>query len=176
MQSRYLVSLAAFAVLLLPACAKPAEGGGMAAAGSAADEQAVRDIATKYADAYSKHDTAALGAITADDYEEVDAMGTHTQGRAAAEANAAKDFASMPAGMSMPMTATTVYVRWIDATHAVAGGTWQMTGTMPGMPTRGAWMGVAVKKDSTWKMISTLGAADPMSMMADTTKAKPKGK
>jgi len=168
MRSRYLSLLAAAAVVLLPACAKP-----VAATGTPADEQAIRDLAPKYAEAYTKRDTAALGALMTEDYEDVDPTGTHSQGRAAAVAMAAKDFGSMPAGMSMPMTATTMYVRWINANSAVAGGTWTMTGTMPGMPNRGAWMGVAVKKDSTWKMISTLGAADMTSMMAKADSMAP---
>jgi uncharacterized protein (TIGR02246 family) len=168
MRSRYLSLLATAAVVLLPACAKP-----VAATGTPADEQAIRDLAPKYGEAYSKRDTAALGALMTEDYEDVDPTGTHTQGRAGAEAMAARDFGTMPPGMSMPMTATTVYVRWINANTAVAGGTWTMTGTMPGMPSRGAWMGVAVKKDSTWKMMSTLGAADMTQMMPKSDSMAP---
>jgi uncharacterized protein (TIGR02246 family) len=171
MRNRYLSLLAAAAVVLLPACAKT-----VAATGSPADEQAIRDMAPKYAEAYSKRDTAALGALMADDYEDVDPTGNHTQGRAAAEAAAAKEFSNMPAGMSMPMTATTTYVRWINANTAVTGGTWQMTSPMPGMPAKGSWMGVAVKHDSAWKMMSSLGAADMTSMMMADSMAPSTGK
>jgi hypothetical protein len=46
---------------------------------------------------------------------------------------------------------------------------------MPGQPDKGAWLGVVVKKDTTWLMASSLGAAAmPAMAMPDTT--KPKGK
>lgn len=161
--------LATLAVIALPSCTPRAP----AATGSAADEQAIRDIAGKYADAYAKRDTAALGALVSDSYEAVEPTGQHTQGRAAFESLVAQEFAMMPAGMSMSMTATTTYVRWVNANTAVAGGTWETTPAMPGMPNKGSWMAVVAKQDDSWKMTSALGAPD-MSMlaMADTTKPK----
>jgi uncharacterized protein (TIGR02246 family) len=179
MRTRYSMSAAALALLFAAACGGTSAGSA-AGSGTPQDEAAIRALAGKYADAYSKRDTAGIGAVTADDYEDVDPMGNHNQGRAAAVASAAKDFAQMPAGMQMTMTATTTYVRWINPTTAVAGGTWQ-TPPMPGAPSRGAWMGVAVKKDSTWKMISSLGSADvttmmPAAAMPDTSKGKPAAK
>ena len=169
MRNRLPTLLAALAVFALPSCSAPAP----AATGSASDEQAIREISGKYAAAMSAKDTAALGALVADDYETVEATGDHTQGRAAVTAMAAKDFAMMPAGMSMAMTATTTFVHWIDANHAVAGGTWETSPAMPPMPSKGSWNAVAVKQGGSWKMLSALGAADLSAMaMPDTTKPK----
>lgn len=78
----------------------------------------------------------------------------------------------MPAGMTMSMTATTTYVSWVDASHAVAGGTWETSPAMPPMPSKGSWMAVMVKQDGGWKMMSALGAAD-MSAMAVPEPVKP---
>jgi hypothetical protein len=133
--------------------------------GTAEDEQAVRSLADKYAAAYTAKDTAMLGATVADEYQSVDPTGKLIQGRSAAVAAAAQEFAMIPAGMSMSMTATTDFVKWMDATHAVAGGTWTVSPAMPGVPSKGSWMGAAVKQGSDWKMISALGAPDMTGMM-----------
>jgi len=162
-----------FAVLVLAlACTPKAGGGGAAATGTPEDEQAIRAIADKYAAAMSAKDTTALAAITTTDWELVDPTGRHQQGRGAATAAAAQDFAMMPAGMAMGMKASTTFVRWIDATHAVAGGTWEMAAAMPGMPGKGSWLGVATKEGTEWKMMSALGAPDMTPMMGAPPPAK----
>ena len=169
MRSRSLSWITGLAVLLLPACS--GSGSGAAGTGTPADEQAIRAIAPAYAAAFSKHDAKAMAALSTEDYEDIDAMGVHTQGRAGIETNMGKQFAMMPANMAM--TTTTTFVKFLSATSAVAGGTWQTTPAMPG--DKGAWMGVVVKKDTTWLMTSSLGAAAmPDMAMPDTTK-KPKG-
>ncbi len=161
-----------FALLVLAlACTPKTGGGGAAATGTPEDEAAVRAIADKYAAAMSAKDTTRLAAITTSDWEVVDPTGRHQQGRGAATAAAAQDFAMMPAGMAMTMKATTTFVRWIDATHAVAGGTWETPG-MPGMPGKGSWLGVATKEGNDWKMMSALGAPD----MTPMTTAPPPAK
>ena len=71
----------------------------------------------------------------------------------------------MPAGMSMSMKTTTDFVKWIDATHAVAGGTWETSPAMPGMPSKGSWLATAAKQGSDWKVIAALGAPDMTPMM-----------
>ena len=171
MRNRLLTLFASLAVMALPACSSPAP----AATGSPEDEQAIREIAGKYAAAYSTRDTAAFAPLLSDDYETVEPTGQHTQGRAAFLSMVAQEFAAMPAGMTMSMTANTTYVRWLNANNAVAGGTWEMTPAMAGMPSKGSWMAVVTKKAEGWKMASALGAADMSAMMTmpDTTKKKP---
>lgn len=141
--------------------------------GTPEDEQAVRAIADKYAAAYTAKDTAAFGAITADDYQGVDPTGKMIQGRAGAVASAAQEFAMIPAGMSMSMTATTDFVKWMDATHAVAGGTWTVSPAMPGMPSKGSWLATAAKQGGEWKVTSALGAPDMTPMMPPPPAPKP---
>lgn len=169
MRTRLIQLFAMMAVCALPAC-QPASSAGTT--GSPADEQAIRDITNKYAAAFGQRDTTAMGALVSDDYEDVDPTGMHTKGKAGFQAALAKEFAMMPAGASMSMTATTDYVRWIDANHAAVGGTWQTSPAMPGMPSKGSFMAVVEKKDNSWKMTSALGAADVSAMMTmpDTTK------
>jgi uncharacterized protein (TIGR02246 family) len=170
MRSRSLSWFAGVAILLLAACS--GSGAGSAATGTPADEQAIRAIASAYAAAFSKHDAKAMAALSTEDYEDIDAMGVHTQGRAGIEQNMGKEFAMMPANMAM--TTTTTFVKFLSPTSAVAGGTWQTTPAMPG--DRGSWMAVAVKKDSTWLMTASLGAAAMPDMTMPDTAKKPKGK
>ena len=163
-----------FALLVLAlACTPKSDGGGAAATGTPEDEQAIHALTDKYAAAFTARDTAALGAITASDFEVVDATGKHQQSRAEAIASAARDYAMMPANMPMTMKATTTFVRWIDATHAVAGGTWETTPAMAGMPSKGSWLAVDVKQGSEWKVVSALGAPDLTAMMPAPAPAKP---
>lgn len=150
---------------LLIACTAPQGGGGAAATGSPEDEQAVRGIAEKYAAAYTAKDTAAFGALVADDYQVVDPTGKLIQGRAGAVTAVAQEFAMIPAGVTMSMKATTSFVHWIDATHATAGGTFEMSPAMPGMPSKGSWLATAVKQGSDWKVTSAMGAPDMTGMM-----------
>lgn len=163
MRNRFYAPVGLLALLL--ACSAPQGGGGAAATGTPEDEQAVRSLAEKYAAANTAKDTVALGAIIADDYQTVEPTGKVIQGRAAAVASAAQEWAMMPANMSMTMKAGTSFVRWIDATHAVAGGTWESSPAMPGIPTRGSWLGTAAKQGNDWKMIAALGAPDMTPMM-----------
>lgn len=156
------------AVLALAACPPAAPP---AAMGTPEDETAIRAMADQYVAAYAAKDAAALAALVSEDYEDVDPTGRRTQGRAAFQEAVQQMFSTMPAGMTMSMTATTDYIRWIDATHAVAGGTWQTSPAMPPMPSRGSWMTVVVKQGTEWKMMNSLGAADMSAMMpADTTR------
>ena len=162
-----------FALLALALACTPKSGGGGAATGTPEDEQAIRALTDKYAAAMTARDTTALGAITANDFEIVDPTGKHQQSRADALAAAARDYAMMPANMPVTMKATTSFVRWIDATHAVASGTWEMSPAMPGMPGKGSWLAVDVKQGTEWKVQSALGAPDMTPMMPAPTPAKP---
>ena len=175
MRIRYPSVLAGFAVLALAACG----GAGTAApaTGTPADEQQIRGMATAYATAFTTHDVKPVAAILADDYEDVTPQGVHEQGSKAVLDTMASQMKMMPPGMKM--TATTTYIRWLSDKAAVAGGTYTMGSAMPGMPSRGAWMGVVVKKDSTWKMVASLAGDDDSQMMMDAaaaaaSKGKPK--
>lgn len=161
-------SLPLLVALALAACAPPPA----AKSGSAADEQAIRDVAGKYQTAFNARDAKAMGALMATDYEDFDPMGMHTQGRDAAEKNMTAMFPQMPADMKMTAV-TTEFVKWIDGTHAIAGGKYTMGPVPAGMPDHGAWMGVVTKQDSSWVMMSSLAGDAPPAPPA-AAPAKPK--
>ena len=163
----------------LLACGAGAGGGGTAG-GTAADSAGIRALATTYAEAFNKHDTSVLKPVIADDYQDVDATGMVTQGATVMLQRMDSGMKAMPMPAGMTMSATTTYIRFLSPTSAVAGGTFSLSPATPGMPSRGAWMGAAVKKDSTWQMVASLAANDdtPMMAMMDSmskAKAKPKG-
>ena len=159
------------AAVALAACSSPPPA---ATTGTAADEAAIRGLANAWATAFSTRDTKPVAAVLADDYEDVTPAGLHEQGAKFMLDQMAKGMAMMPAGM--PMTATTTFVRFLSDKAAIAAGTYAMPSGMAGMPSKGAWMGVAVKQDSTWKMVSSLGADDDSEMMAAIIAAAAKGK
>lgn len=173
MQNRVLSVLAAGALVALAACSPPPAA---PTTGTPADEQQIRSLANAWATAFTTRDTKPVAAVTADDYEDVTPQGVHEQGAKAMLDAMAKQMAMMPAEPKMTVSATTTYVRFLSDKAAVAGGTYTMAGGPPNMPSRGAWMGVAVKKDSTWKMISSLGSDDTSEMMAAMMSNAPKSK
>lgn len=142
-------------------------------AGTAADEQAIRDGGTKWSAAWNKGDAKAMAAMITEDYESIDASGIHTQGRPTFERTMAAQFAGRPAGMTM--TITTGFVKRLSATSAVAGGGWSVAGPATGMSARGSWISAYQKKDGTWLIASGLGASEPpsMPMVSDTAHAHP---
>ena len=162
MRARFLSVVAGLAVVALSGCGGGA-GTAAPATGTPADEQQIRAMATAYATAFTTHDVKPVAAILADDYEDVTPQGVHEQGAKAVTDQMAKDMAMVPTGMQM--SATTTYIRWLSDKAAVAGGTYTMGNAMPGMPSKGAWMGVVVKKDSTWKMVASLAGDDDSEMM-----------
>jgi uncharacterized protein (TIGR02246 family) len=130
----------------------------MPAQGTPDDEVTIRGLAGKYSAAFNANDAAAIGRMVSDDFERVAADGTHVRGRAAfqhMEEKGARD--RQAAGLKLTLDAPTNYVRWIDATHAVAGGTWTMTGGPPGAPAKGSWMSVVSKTaDGQWLITNSL--------------------
>lgn len=147
----------AMVMMTLAACAtaEPA-----ATAGTSEDEAAIRAQVTAYANAYSAKDAAALAAIATEDYESVGTDGSRMSGRAAVQEAVAAEMAMMPAELTITVTATTEYLRWLSADAAVAGGTWSSTGGPAEMgPGRGAWMSVFRRDaDGQWRMSNGMSA------------------
>jgi uncharacterized protein (TIGR02246 family) len=140
-------------VVAMAACAAPAP-----TMGTAADETAVRGVASKYADAFNRNDVASLVAMFTDDYESVGPDGTVVKGKAQLE-EMEKAGAAQRAGLPLKLIATTSFVKWASATTAVAGGPWTMEGLPAGAPNKGAWNGMFVKgADGEWRMSTGLVA------------------
>lgn len=147
-----------------------------ATSGSAEDEAAIRAQVTAYANAYTARDAAALAAIATEDYETVGPDGTRISGRSGLQEMVAAEMAMMPPEVSVTVSATTEYLRWLSADAAVAGGTWTASGAPAGMgPERGAWMSVFRRDtDGQWRMSHGMSAPymPPPPAPADTTAAQ----
>jgi len=158
MRTKSLWLMAALAVFTLSAC-----GGAPPAPmqGTADDEATLRGMADRYAAAFSANDAAGLAALVADNYEVVDPNGTHVTGRAAFQQMFEAGSKARPeAGQNPTLSTTTDFLNWIDASHAVMGGTYTVAGVPAGAPTSGSWLVVAVKSASgEWQLMSSLGAA-----------------
>jgi ketosteroid isomerase-like protein len=130
------------------------------AQGTPDDEVTIRGLAGKYSAAFNANDVSAIVRMVSDDFERVAADGTHVRGRAAFQQMEEKGAqARQAAGLKLTLDAPTNYVRWIDATHAVAGGAWTMTGLPAGAPSKGSWMTVLKKSaDSQWLITNSLVA------------------
>jgi ketosteroid isomerase-like protein len=153
---------AMLATIAMYACTAPAPMS-MPMQGTAEDEAALRGLAGKYSASFNTGDAAALAMMVSEDFENISADGAHTQGRAAfqqMEDMGVKDRAA--AGMNLTLATTTGYLNWIDATHAVIGGTFMMSGLPPGAPDKGAWIVVCEKAaDGQWLMTNSLVAEMP---------------
>jgi uncharacterized protein (TIGR02246 family) len=136
------------------ACASPPP----ATEGTPDDEVAIRGLAGKYSAAFNANDAAAMAQLVSEDFENISADGAHTKGRAAFQKMEEQGIADRQgAGLKLTLAATTGYVRWIDAGHAVAGGTYTMAGLPPGAPDKGSWIIVVNKgADGRWVMTNSL--------------------
>jgi uncharacterized protein (TIGR02246 family) len=160
---------AAASALLLAACGGMAEIDMM---GTPEDEAAIRQFSDQYVAAFAARDAAAAGMLVTEDYQTVMPDGTMQSGRAAFQSSVAEEMAMMPPDMSVTMSGTTDMIRWINATTAVAAGTWSATGMPAGAgPDRGSWLAVMEKDaDGMWRMAHGMSAPYmPPPAMPDST-------
>jgi len=143
------------AAVVAAGCAAPEP---MAMEGTAEDEAAIRALATAYETAFNAGDAAGLAALVADEYETVTADGTHVMGPAGVEAyEGAAMQERMARAADMTLSIEPMFVNWIDAGHALMGGTWSTTGAPEGMPDSGSFLVVAAAaEDGSWEMLSGL--------------------
>jgi len=128
--------------------------------GTPDDEVVIRGLASKYSASFNTGDAAALAQMVTEDFENIAADGTHTKGRAAFQQMEETGIKGRKdAGLNLTLNASTGYVKWISATHAVGGGTFSMTGLPPGAADKGAWIVVFKKSaDGKWLMANSLVA------------------
>jgi uncharacterized protein (TIGR02246 family) len=155
-------SVLAVAVLLafVAACAEQAPPPPPAMQGTPQDEETLRGMPGRFAAAWNANDAAALGQLVTEDYEGVQPDGAKLTGRAGFEQmEAAGMKARQDAKLTMTLSTSTEYLNWIDAKHAVLGGTWTASGAPPGSPEKGAWIVVAEKgDDGQWRISNSLAA------------------
>ena len=148
--------------------------------GTSDDEAAIRGLAGKYAEFFNASNAAGLSGLVTDDFETITAEGTHVRGRLAfrqMEDEAARGRQGQ--GLNLRLTASPGYVKWINSSHAVAGGRYTMAGLPAGAPDKGSWMVVTKKSaDSQWLIAHSLVSeyVAPTTPPAADTRGKPKGK
>ena len=130
------------------------------AQGTPDDEVVIRGLGSKYAASFTAGDAAALAQMVTEDFENISADGVHTTGRAAFQKMEEDGIKGRKdAGLNLTLSASTGYVKWINATYAVGGGTYAMAGLPPGAPDKGAWIVVFKKSaDGKWLMANSLVA------------------
>lgn len=149
MRNRSIAVLAFCAIVAVAACAPPPPPPAPTT-GTPADEQAIRDMVERIEVAWNAKDTAALVAMTAEDYQGISPEGRHTQGRAAYEANTKMEFEG-PRPEGLALSIDTGYVQWHSADVAAVGGKWNVTGLPAGSPgTTGSWMIVVKRVGGQW--------------------------
>lgn len=154
--SKLFATLGLAALVALSACTPAAEPPPMA--GTPADEDAIRTMIQDVANAWNNMDAAALAAMVTEDYEGINAEGTHIQGRAGYRAQLDTEFAEeRPEGFALSLS--TGYIDWKNGDVASVGGTYQLAGLPEGMPNTGSWLVVFERGDTGLLMSNALVAA-----------------
>jgi uncharacterized protein (TIGR02246 family) len=130
---------------------------------ASADEQAVRDVANRYVEAWNKGDVKTVAALFAADADTVNAMGRMSKGQAEIEKNLGEEMAGMMKGSTLSVT--TESVRSLTPDVALGNGTYEFAGVKgpdgKDMPLKGMYTTVLTKKDGQWQ-IAALRAMMPM--------------
>ena len=155
MRNRALQAIGFAVALFAVACAPPPAP----AAGTSADEAAIRGLGTKYAEAWNKSDVPTLVSMLTDDYEAVSPDGKVVKGKAGAE-QLEKESATQRTGLPLALTVNTSVLKWAGANAAAIGGTWTMAGLPAGMGAdKGAWSSFVMKgTDGQWRIATGLVA------------------
>ena len=121
--------LAAASILLAAAAAPRTQG-----AARDHDEAEIRDVQTRQAQAWNRHDAKAYADLFTEDGDVVNVVGWWWKGRAEIEAKLTAAFAFV--FRDSTLTVTEVQVRFLSPEFAVAHVRWTMTGakTPPGIP------------------------------------------
>jgi uncharacterized protein (TIGR02246 family) len=128
--------------------------------GSAADEAAIRDLATQYTTAWNSGDASKAAAVYTDDAVFVNVRGTPSMGRAEIERNMAQDLSGEMKGSTFDATMDTI--RFIRADIALVQGTTSITGgKAPPEGLKGHYLLVATKQGGAWKALAVHAAAMP---------------
>ena len=126
------------------------------AAAQTADDRAIRDLQTRQADAWNRHDAAAYARLFTDDGEVVNVVGWWWKGRAQIQGRLTDAFAFV--FRDSRMTITDVQTRYLRPDLAVSHVLWTMTGaktppTIP-QPKQGIEIQVLKKIRGRWMIYS----------------------
>jgi uncharacterized protein (TIGR02246 family) len=127
-----------------------------AVSAQARDEQAIRDVQVRQADAWNRHDANAYAKLFTDDGEVVNVVGWWWKGRTQIASRLTAGFAFV--FRESTLSITNVQVKFLSPTIAVAHVLWTMTGakTPPGIPEprRGIQLQVLKKSGHEWMIAS----------------------
>jgi uncharacterized protein (TIGR02246 family) len=125
---------------------------GVASAATSADEESIKELQVRQADAWNRHDAAAYAALFTEDGECVNVLGWWWKGRAEIQGKLSAAFAFVFRESHLTIADTTV--RLLSPTIAVAHVRWTMTGAKspPGAPEpkQGIEIQVLQKKAGHW--------------------------
>ena len=121
------------------------------------DENAIREIQTRWDNAWNRHDVKALGALVADDVRFVNVAGQVLTGRGQFEALQARTHAMQ--FKESVRTVTGNDIKFITPHIAVAHVRWGMKGDKdpdgtPRQPRNGVMMQVVMKRDGEWTVVA----------------------
>jgi uncharacterized protein (TIGR02246 family) len=123
----------------------------------ASDEQAIREIQTRWDDAWNRHDVKALAALVADDVRFVNVAGVVLTGRGEFEALQTRTHAMQFKESVRTVTGTDI--KFLTPDIAVAHVKWGMRGDQdsdgtPRQPRHGVMMQVLMKRDGKWTVVA----------------------
>ena len=125
-------------------------------AGQTIDDAAIRDVQTRQADAWNRHDATAYANLFTEDGEVVNVVGWWWKGKAQIESRLTDAFAFV--FRDSRMTITDVQIRYLTPDLAIAHVLWTMSGakTPPGIPEprEGIQIEVLKKIDGKWLIYS----------------------
>ena len=125
-------------------------------AAQARDEQAIRDLQVRQADAWNRHDAKAYAKLFTEDGDVVNVVGWWWKGRSQIESRLAAGYAFV--FRESTLSITDVQVRFLSPTIAVAHVLWTMTGakTPAGIPEprQGIQLQVLKKSGADWLIAS----------------------
>ena len=119
---------------------------------TAADEEAIRELDARWAEAWNNRDTETIVAMYAEDADGIDPMGQTISGREAILEHMTEEFENTPEGASAESELT--YLRFIRPNIAIADGTWAVSGLPEGVPAEGLYTVVFVKQDGEWRVVA----------------------
>jgi uncharacterized protein (TIGR02246 family) len=132
-----------------------AVGWGAAAEANGNEEQAVRSVVARFADAWNRHDMDAFAQLFAEDADFVNVVGTRWIGRTAIREAHAATHATIFKESRVTIEQTDV--RFLDPDVAVTRSRWTLVGHtapdgQPGAPRAGFLTNVLVQRDGRWEI------------------------
>lgn len=127
---------------------------GLGSAAVADDADAVKAVATQWAEAWNAGDMEAVGALYADDSDYVNFFGQSVSGKAEIQASFSEIHSTVYKGSKISIETTSV--QFVKPDVAVSDSVWELSNVPktegPAMPTKGQSTAVMVNEGGAWKI------------------------